>query len=204
MNDDKIYKRGYNPRHNCKKNRCRRGASSFDMHDSGLVFEKLALKKGDTILDLGCGAGDYAIHAAKIAGKSGKVYALDLWQEMLDGIVEGAAKQGLNNIHTVVCDIRHQVDIEDNSIDICLIATVLHTMDSTETRAKLFAEIRRVLKCGGKLAIIECKKYDAPFGPPMHLRLSPEELEKELKKSGFEKADYTDLGINYLMQFDTN
>jgi ubiquinone/menaquinone biosynthesis C-methylase UbiE len=171
------------------------------MHDSGLVFEKLALNKGDTLLDLGCGGGDYSTCAGNIVGHSGTVYALDIRPDLLDKVCEKAAAEGLGNIHPVVSDIRQQIDIPDKCIDVCLISTVLHIMDSTFEKAKLFTEIKRVLKPNGRLSVIECKKICSQFGPPMHKRISPQELEKELKDFRFIQTDYVDLGTNYMSLF---
>ncbi|WP_347490506.1 class I SAM-dependent methyltransferase [Desulfoscipio sp. XC116] len=168
------------------------------------MFEKLALNEGDTLLDLGCGAGDYSLYAAKIVGESGNVYALDLWQDMLDKVCEEAATQGIHNIHPVVSDIRKRINIPDKSIDACLIATVLHTLDFSLAQTKLFAELKRTIKFLGKLAIIECKKENTFHGPPLHMRISPEELEKGLGEYGFKKIDYADWGTNYMALFVLN
>lgn len=200
MNSDRHCRNGHKQGHNCRKNHSRQGPSSFDMHDSAMVFGMLALKKGDAFLDLGCGAGDYSLRAAEIVGDSGHIYALDLWPDMLNKICEEGAVRGLKNIHPVVSDIRQQIDIPDNCIDVCLVATVLHTLNDSSEKTKLFAEIKRSLKPGGKLAVIECKK-DNRFGPPMHMRISPEELEKELEPPGFLKTHHVDLVTNYMALF---
>lgn len=87
MNSDNNYRRHNTHSHDCRKKGPRCGPSSYYVHDSGIVFEKLALKQGDILLDLGCGAGDYSIHAAGIVGESGSIFAVDLWPEMLDKIL---------------------------------------------------------------------------------------------------------------------
>lgn len=201
MDNDNICRHEHRQGRNCRGNHFRRGPSSFDMHDSELVFQKLALKEGDTFLDLGCGAGDYSIYAAKTVGESGNIYAVDLWRDMLDKVCEEAAAHGIHNIHPVVSDIREQIDLPDQSIDICLIATVLHTMDFSLAKTKLFAELKRVIKPFGKLAVIECKKENSPYGPPLHMRISPEELKKGLDEYGFKTIEDTDLGRNYMVIF---
>lgn len=173
------------------------------MQDPELVFEKLMLKSGDVFLDLGCGAGDYSLYAAKIVGTTGRVYAIDLWEKYLDGLKKAASVQNLKNIYTNVCDIRAGLDIVNGSVDVCFISTVLHMFGLAEIGEKLFIEIRRVLKPGGCLSIIECKKEQMPFGPPLNMRISEEELEKVLGKYGFLKTDYIDLGANYMVMFAT-
>jgi ubiquinone/menaquinone biosynthesis C-methylase UbiE len=189
---------GYNHGHSHR----RRGSSSFFVHDPELVFGELKLKEGDLFLDLGCGVGDYSLQAAKIVGVSGLVYALDIREELLDGLAEEADLQGLKNIRTKVSDINSPLAITDNCIDVCFIATVLHLFNLNEDGKILFNEIHRVLKPDGRLAIIECKKEDLPFGPPIHLRNSPEELEAAIIPYGFEKFSYVNLGYNYMIQFD--
>jgi SAM-dependent methyltransferase len=187
--------------HHHRQTKHRRGPSSFAMHDPELVFGGLKLKEGDVFLDLGCGSGDYAIHASKLVGDSGSVYALDIWEELIGGLIEEANAQGLRNIKAMVSDITRPLPVEDQSVDVCLIATVLHMPNVAENHRSLFGEIRRVLKPDGRVAVIECKKKDLPFGPPLEARLAPEELEDLIAPAGFKKVDLVDLGYNYLIQF---
>ncbi len=187
-------------KHDCR-NGSRRGPSSFHMQDHALVFEKLGLREGDTFLDLGCGAGDYSLHAAGILGESGRVFAVDLWAEMLDKIRDDAMARGIHNVYPVVSDIQSKIESPDKSADICLISHVLHSMDFPAKADRLFGEVRRILKAGGSLAIVECKKEKSSFGPPVELRISPEELEEGLAAFDFSKIDYVDLGANYMSIF---
>lgn len=175
--------------------------SSFAMHDPDLIFRKLNLIKGYSFLDLGCGAGDYSIQAAKIVGDYGLVYALDIREELLTGLMDEANIQGLKNIRTIVSDINDPLLLESNCIDVCFIATVLHILDLDRDGEKLFKEINRVLKLNGQLSVIECKKENTSFGPPVYMRNSPEELENIITRYGFKKLNYIDLGYNYMVQF---
>lgn len=180
----------------------RRGPSSFWMHDPEVIFDQLSLKPGDHFLDLGCGPGEYAIYAARLIGDSGVVYALEKWDYMIDGLAQEAAAQGLLNLKPMTADITEPLPIKDKSIDVCLLSTVLHIFDLSKIEKTLFNEIRRVLKPDGRVVIIECKKEDQSFGPPKHMRLSPEEVETSIAKYGFKKLSLTDLGYNYMVQFE--
>lgn len=179
----------------------RGGSSSFWMHDPEVVFGELALKEGDCFLDMGCGPGDYALRASRIVGNSGAIYALDKQQYLLDVLTEKADCQGLWNIRAMVSDITGPLPIKDGCIDVCLLSTVLHIFNLAEVKKNLFNEIRRVLKPCGRVAIIDCKKEEQRFGPPIQMRLSPEEIEESIQKFGFKKWRFCDLGFNYMIQF---
>ena len=182
----------------------RRGRSSFWMQDQKLVFDALELKEGDSFLDLGCGPGDYSMRASEIVGDSGVVYALDRWRDVIDDLAEKARSRGSKNIRAIVSDITEHLPVDDESVDLCFISTVLHSLDLADVEKSLFGEIRRVLKPGGRVAIIECKKEEQPFGPPMSMRLSPEEIESSIVRYGFERTGLVDLGYNYMILFAKN
>jgi len=189
-------------KHQCDgQNRHTKGKSSFWMQDPELVFAELNLKEGNYFLDLGCGPGDYSIRASELIGDSGIVYALDRNHDAIVDLRDKVVSVGLKNIKAEVCDISGPLPVKDSSIDICLISTVLHSLNLADVEKNLFGEIRRVLKPDGRAAIIECKKEVQPFGPPMSMRISPEELERTITPHGFERISLGDLGYNYLIQF---
>jgi ubiquinone/menaquinone biosynthesis C-methylase UbiE len=179
-----------------------RGPSSFWMHDSKTVFDALALKPGETFLDLGCGPGDYAMAAAGIVGPFGTVFAFDKWQYQIDGLKAEAASRGLDNIRAMTADITQALPIADRSVDCCMLATVLHIFGLPIVEKTIFREVHRILKPSGKLAIIESKKEEQPFGPPLDLRISPGELEASLHPLGFGTIDCLEFGYTYLIQFE--
>ena len=189
-------------KHQCDgQNRHKKGKSSFWMQDPELVFGELNLKERDYFLDLGCGPGDYSIRALQLIGDSGIVYALDRDHDAIVDLRDKVVSVGSKNIKAEVCDISGPLPIKDRSIDICFISTVLHSLNLADVEKTLFGEIRRVLKPDGRVAIIECKKEVQPFGPPMSMRISPDELERIITPHGFERISLSDLGYNYLIQF---
>lgn len=135
-------------------------------------------------------------------GNNGLIYAVDLWEEGIKLLGEQIAQKDITNILPLIADVTKEIEIDDYSVDICLMATVLHDfaeMDKTATVLKL---IKTLLKPNGCLAVIEFKKIQAPPGPPIDIRLSEDEVEKMVTGYGFKKIKSVDLGeYNYLMTF---
>ena len=179
----------------------RRGGSSFKMHDPGIVFGELKLKEGDFFLDLGCGPGDYSVDASGLVGESGTIYAVDRSESNIAELTQRAREEGLGNIRAMVSDITRSLPVDDASVDVCLVATVLHIPYVTTRAEELCVEIHRVLKTAGRVAIIDCHKESLPFGPPVHVRLSSEEVRNLMERYGFGFLSEVDLGYNYLIQF---
>lgn len=182
----------------------RKGPTSFHMHDQEFIFKEFDIKAGSVFLDLGCGIGEYSIRAADFVGDSGFVYALDKQKDAVGTLKMNIKRKGLKNVRAVTADIIKPLPIEDNSVDICLISTVLHTLDPEKDGESLFKEIFRVSKHKSRLLTIDCKKEDSDFGPPKHMRISEEELENMVTKYGFKKFKLTDLGHFYMYQFIVN
>jgi len=134
-------------------------------------------------------------------GDSGVVYALDKTQSMIEALNAEANDRGLTSLKAMAADITEPLPIEDNYIDVCLIATVLHIPAVSKHIKSVFDEIHRVLKPGGRLAVIECKKEDMPFGPPKSMRLSPDDIERAIRQSDFKKIGVIDLKYNYMVHF---
>jgi len=178
-----------------------RGSSSFKMHDPRAIFKEFGFRNGDVIVDLGCGPGDYALESARTVGASGLVYALDKQSELLDDLNERAAEAGLTNIRTMVCDITGSLPVPDHCADVCIAITVLHVPAVSANKDQVFTEVKRVLKPGGRLITIDVKPEDASFGPPMHMRIAPQDMEDAAVQHGFERIKLTDLGFTYMMQF---
>lgn len=83
-------------------------------------------------------------------------------------------------------------------MDLCLLATVLHVIKFTLAEGSLFGEVRRILRPGGRLAVLNCSMADLCFGPPAQLRITPEELDELVRPHGLERERLEDLGFNYL------
>ncbi len=178
------------------------GKSSFDLIAADKLFSELQLKKGTTFLDMACGVGKYSMAVSEIIGDEGLIYAVDLWGEGITILREETSAKGIKNIQASVADVSTGMPIENNCVDICLMATVLHDLVETKAEDGALKEAERVLNPQGALAVIEFKKIDGPPGPPAKIRLSPEEVERIVIPYGFKKERFVELGpYNYLLIF---
>jgi ubiquinone/menaquinone biosynthesis C-methylase UbiE len=177
------------------------GKSSYDLIDPDALWAELNLAPETIFLDLGCGTGNYTLAVAAMIGPTGMVYAVDLWDEGIAALKERLAKEGVTNLKALVAPAG-QVPVADHRVDVALMATVLHDLVEAGTGAGALTELARVLKPGGRLAIVEFAKIDGPPGPPRHIRLNPEEVENLVAPYGFRRQKTVKLGpYNYLITF---
>jgi ubiquinone/menaquinone biosynthesis C-methylase UbiE len=177
------------------------GKSSFDLIDASAFFSNIKIPPGAQVLDLACGEGLYSIEISTLLDEKGCIHAVDLWDEGIENLKSAIREKGLTNINPIKADITKQMPLENESIDFCLMATILHDLSPVEQDSAL-EEIVRVIKPGGILAIIEFKKIDKGPGPPISIRISEQETEEKIKKYGFLATYRGDVGeFNYLLTF---
>jgi ubiquinone/menaquinone biosynthesis C-methylase UbiE len=149
-----------------------RGKSSESFLDKDIILQELNILPGQTILDAGCGNGYMCKEFSRILNKTGKVYALDTDREAIDALrreTEGT------NIEAMEGDITKTTPLEASSIDLIYLSTVFHEFSENQIQ-DFQKEVKRLLKPRARLAIVEIQKQDTPFGPPLEMRFSPEEL----------------------------
>ena len=181
------------------------GGNSFKDIDSQKLFKELNLTNNSVFLDLACGYGDYSLAALDYMGQKGQIYAIDLWAEGIEALKDKINKNNIQRITPIIQDVSQTLPLQQDSIDICLIATVLHDFIEVNNAKQVLKQVKRVLKTGGKLAILEFKKEDSQEGPPNEIRLLPQDVENHLLPYSFRKIKYVDMGKrHYLMIFENN
>lgn len=149
-----------------------RGKSSESLVDNEAVLAGLGSLSGQIVLDAGCGNGYMSKLFSRCVAREGRVYALDPDEvsfETLRREVDGT------NITALVGDITTDTGLPESSFDLVYLCTVFHGFSSGQIPG-FEREVRRILKSCGRLAIVEMVKCATPFGPPLEIRYSPEEL----------------------------
>ncbi len=115
----------------------------------GLPTQFAKIKAGDTVVDLGSGAGNDAFVARHETGPTGKVIGVDFVTEMIKKARTNADKMGFNNVEFRYGDIE-EMPISDETVDVVVSNCVLNLLPAKD---KIFNEIQRVLKAGGHFSI---------------------------------------------------
>ena len=180
------------------------GLSSFNLLDEKQLFDGLAMQSGIHLLDFGCGLGNYALAASPQIGDTGQIYAVDLWEEGIETLEIRSSMAEIGNIQTSECGSGDRLPIDDQVVDLCLLATVAHILVQEKLFEDAMNEIKRVLKPGGRIAVVEFHKKEGPPGPPLSWRLAPDTLEMIFVSSGYFPVQTMDVGPhNYLSLFSS-
>jgi ubiquinone/menaquinone biosynthesis C-methylase UbiE len=153
------------------------------------------LHEGETVLDLGSGGGIDVLLSARRVGPTGKVYGLDMTDEMLALARENARQAGAENVEFLKGEIE-QIPLPDNSVDVIISNCVINLSGD---KRRVLAEAFRVLKPGGRFAVSDVVvRGDVPADIRRSLELwigcvagalEEQEFLTLLAETGFEHAD---------------
>jgi ubiquinone/menaquinone biosynthesis C-methylase UbiE len=140
-----------------------------------LLLQLLPLHKGDTVADIGAGSGYMSWRMAGIIGNTGKVYCVDIQQEMLDLLAQKMAEHHTTNFQTILGTVT-DTRLPANSIDLALMVDVYHEFDHPY---EMMQSILRALKPNGQVVWVEYRAED-PAVPikPLH-KMSEAQVRKE-------------------------
>ena len=143
------------------------------------------IKAGDKVADIGCHEGYFSMHLSKRVMENGRVYAVDVREDRLETLRENANDRNLKNIITILGDY-DDPKLPERELDIVFIIDTYHEMDSHE---KILRHVKRSLKPGGKVMILEkLKKRIRGKSRREQVNahsLAPHYVKKELKQAGF-------------------
>lgn len=147
-------------------------------------IEQFSVDPGMKVADFGSGAGFYSLALAKAVGKTGKVFAIDVQQELLTKLKNEAFKNNIDNIEIIWGDIDEPggSKLLDQTVDRVLVANTLFQTDDKDTVA---SEAYRVLKNKGTVLLIDWTDSFGGLGPHKARIVTPEQGRTIFEKAGF-------------------
>ncbi len=145
------------------------------------ILAEIGLGPGLTFVDVGCGGGFFALPAARMVGKRGRVYGIDADAQSITSLKELAASEGLENLSLSTGKAEEMV-LCRHCADIVFFGIVLHDFQSP---ARVLENAGRMLKPGGRLVNLDWKKEPMKLGPPLKKRFSQEVAAHLIESAGF-------------------
>ena len=145
------------------------------------ALDALDLKPGMVVADIGAGSGYYASRMAKRVGPTGRVYATDIQQGMIDILERRIKIEGLTNVTTVLGGM-DDPKLPPRSIDLAIMVDVYHELQQPQV---FLQRLKESFKPGGRLVLLEFRKED-PKVPILEVhKMSVAEVKQELEAEGF-------------------
>jgi SAM-dependent methyltransferase len=144
-----------------------------------LVIAALGLAPSSKVADIGAATGYFAVRIAPKV-KEGLVYGIDLEEEMVTYLNARAQRERITNLRAVKGEPADARIPEP--VDVVLLVNTYHHI---EDRTAYFARLRKSILPGGRVAIVDFKMGDLPFGPPESMRISPDDIIQEMGRAGY-------------------
>lgn len=163
--------------------------------DPLFVLSLLPIRYYHTVADVGCGPGYFLIPLAKYL-REGKVIGLDIQAEMLSMARTRVEEARLSNVELVNTTADADLALPPESVDGALLSCVLH---ENQERAPLLRAVATALRPGGWCAILEWHQRETGVGPPLEVRLSPDQVRESAVEGGLTPKEVRDLSDRYYL-----
>ena len=162
------------------------------------VLSALKIKSGEVIADIGAGTGYFTFRLAHFVGDKGKVYAVDVSPDMIRHINRRIRDTKSANVVAILAEPDDPL-LPDRSVNRIFICDVWHHI---ENQAKYLSLMKKMLKPGGEVVMIDFHKKELPFGPPLQMKVAREDLIRQMESSGFRLSkEHTFLQYQYFLVF---
>ena len=152
--------------------------------DPERILKSAGVRRGMTVADLGCGSGFFTIPLGSMVGEAGKVFAVDSRPAAHERLRENLNSVTRSVVRTVQADVS-KTSIPSGSVDAAFVSNLLHDIDD---KAEFILEVRR-MKPTGRLVVVDWRRIEMEFGPPLEIRLDEKSVRETLKAGGFEITD---------------
>ena len=174
------------------------GREVYDQREA--IVEKLALKPGMVVADVGAGTGLFTRLMAPKVGAEGKVYAVDIAKTFVDHTVMSSHARGMKQVEGIVCTA-DDAKLPPNSVDLVFICDTYHHFEFPE---KTMESIHRALKPDGRVVVLDFERIEGVSSDWImgHVRAGKEVFQKEIESAGFTLDEELDLfQENYFLRF---
>lgn len=162
--------------------------------DPTQIIKKFNLSDGMLVADFGAGSGFYSFEAARAVSPNGKVYSVDVMKDLLTKLLAEAGKQGLRNIEIVWGNIEKLggTRLRESFLDRVIVSNVFFQV---EHREGVVAEIKRVLKKGGRVLLVDWSDSTGSISGGKNFH--EEEAKKLFATSGFVLEEVLEAGNSH-------
>lgn len=163
------------------------------------VLEALDLRTGEVVADIGSGSGYFTVRFAEAVGDEGRVYAVDVSPDMVRHLNRRLRDNDIRNVSAVLADPNDPL-LRHASVDRFVIVNTWHHI---EDQPGYMEKMKHMLRPGGQVVHIDFQKRDVPVGPPVAMKISRDDLVRQMKEGGFRlAADYGFLPYQYFLVFE--
>jgi ubiquinone/menaquinone biosynthesis C-methylase UbiE len=148
------------------------------------VVTHFHLHEGDRVGDFGAGSGFFEKILSRIVGKTGKVYAFEIQKQLVERLADMARIERLDNVEVLWCDIEFPdgCKLKEGVLDAAVLS---NTLFQFEDKGVALDEIRRLLRRGGKLLLLDWSESFGGMGPQMKDVVSETDARTLVEQHGF-------------------
>jgi ubiquinone/menaquinone biosynthesis C-methylase UbiE len=162
------------------------------------VVGALGLRPGEAVADIGSGSGYFTLRLAGPVGPEGRVYAVDVDPNMVRHLNRRLRDAGIDTVRSILAEPDDPL-LADASVDRFFVCDTWHHI---EDQAKYLALMKKMLRAGGEVVMIDFKKEATPMGPPLDMRIAKDQLVKQMREAGFSlSAEHAFLPYQYFLVF---
>ena len=163
------------------------------------MLDALKIKPGDTVADIGAGAGYTSLRLSKRVGPTGTVLATDVQPQMLSMLADNARIAGAKNIKPIRAT-QLETKLPDGKVDLALMVDVYHEASDPEA---LLQGLKKALKPGGRLVLVEFREEDPEVPIKPEHKMSLKQVKLEVEPQGFKfKENFEFLPWQHIIIFE--
>ncbi len=162
------------------------------------VVAALGLQAGEVVADVGAGSGYFALRLAEAVGPTGRVYAVDIDPAMIVHLNRRIRDGRISNVQTILSAPDDPL-LSDASVDLFFVCDTWHHIDGQKAYLAL---MKKMLRPGGRVVMIDFQKRELPLGPPLAMKIAREDLIQQMEGAGFSLLrEHSFLPYQYFLVF---